>query len=540
MTMTRQEFLRRVSGLALPLPAFGLGALSAIGAETGRAVGPVAGGFNVRRFGARGDGRTKDTRALQAAIEAAGKGGGTVYFPPGRYLAGTLRLCSHVSIHLDAGAVLVASHDPGDFDPYEKLSYQSYADEETTDFHSAQVRGQDVEHVSILGQGTIDGNRRKRGGPKPIALKNCRHIAVRDITLQHSPNYNISLLGCDHVDISGVSILNGYCDGIDPDCSRFVRIANCYVESWDDAIVPKASYALGYRRSTENVTVTNCVLTTGCNALKLGTEASGDFKNIAFSNCTIFARPDLWKRGPTSGVSLEMVDGGVIDRVVVENLAMVDVRAPIFIRLGNRGRAQNPPQPGRLENVSIANITATGAVWASSITGIPGHPVRRVTLRGVRCTAQGGGAAALAAAAVPEQEDGYPDAGRFRDLPAYGLYCRHVEGLTLDDVKLHAERPDGRPALVIEDGGDVDLRGLHGDPPEGAEAVFALRDVRACLVSGSRAPTGTRTFIQLRGPRTARVRAVGNDLTAAATPFTLADDVPKDALRQEANLGPAR
>ena len=132
------------------------------------------------------------------------------------------------------------------------------------------MRAQDVERIGILGPGTIDGNRTKRHGPKPIALKNCRHIAVRDITLRNSPNYNISLLGCDYVNIEGVTILNGYADGIDPDCCHHVRIANCYVEAFDDAIVPKASFALGYRRSTENVTVTNCVLNHGLQLFQAG------------------------------------------------------------------------------------------------------------------------------------------------------------------------------------------------------------------------------------------------------------------------------
>ena len=174
------------------------------------------------------------------------------------------------------------------------------------------------------------------------------------------------------MNIEGVTILNGYADGIDPDCCHHVRIANCYVEAFDDAIVPKASFALGYRRSTEHVTVTNCVLTTGCNCFKLGTESSGDFKNITVSNCAMFARPDLWKRKPTSGVALEMVDGASVERIAVSNIVMADIESPIFIRLGNRGRAQAVPKPEHLEDISISDIVATGAERASSITGIPG------------------------------------------------------------------------------------------------------------------------------------------------------------------------
>src|SRR5206468_10858933 len=162
-------------------------------------------------------------------------------------------------------------------------------------------------------------------------------------------------LGCDHVDICSVTILNGYCDGIDPDSCRFVRIANCFVESWDDAIVPKASFALGLRRSTEHVTVTNCVLTSACSCFKLGTESCGDFKNITVSNCVMFGQADLWKRNPQSGISLEMVDGARIERVTVSNIAMADIASPIFVRLGNRGRAQETPLAGSLQGISISD-----------------------------------------------------------------------------------------------------------------------------------------------------------------------------------------
>jgi hypothetical protein len=491
---------------------------------------------NVRQHGAKGDGQTKDTQAIQAAIDAAGQTGGMVCLPPGRYLSGTLRLRSRVGVWLDPGATLVASPDQADFDPFEKLSYRPVDDEETTYFHYALLRGQDLEQVSILGAGTIDGNRRKRGGPKPIALKNCRHVAVRDLTIRNAPNYNVSLLGCDYVDIQGLTILNGYCDGIDPDCCRFVRIANCYVESWDDAIVPKASFALGVRRSTENLTVTNCVLTTACNAFKLGTEASGDFKNIVFSNCAIFARQELWKRRPRSGVSIEMVDGAVIDRVVVANLAMADVEAPIFIRLGNRGRAQPTPTPGQLQNVSIADICATGASLASSITGIPGHDVRQVTLKNVRLCARGGGTPEMARKPVPELEAKYPDADMFGGLPAYGLFCRHVEGLVLEDVKFHLEQPDARPAVIITQASNLDLRNLTAEPPSGEEPVLSLHDVGDTLLQGCRAQKGTKCFLQLGGAQTAQLRALGNDLSQAAMPFRLGKEVPEQALREEANL----
>ncbi len=534
MNLTRKDFLVRASAAVLPVSVAGF-AGEARAAQKPSSI-PDLPHFNVRHFGAKGDGQSKETRAIQSAIDAAGANGGTVYFPPGRYLSGTVRLKSNVTIFIDAGAVLLSSQDKDDFDPYEKLSFKSYSDDETTDFHYALIRGQDIEHVGVTGPGTIDGNRTKRHGPKPIALKNCRHIAVRDITLQNSPNYNISLLGCDYVNIEGVTILNGYCDGIDPDCCHHVRIVNCFVESWDDSIVPKASFALGYRRSTENVTVTNCVLTTGCNCFKLGTESSGDFKNITVSNCAMFARPELWKKGPNSGISLEMVDGASLERVAVSNIVMVGIRAPIYIRQGNRGRAQEVPKPEHLQDITISDVVASGAEWASSVTGIPGYAVRGITLRNVRVNVKRGGPAELAGKVVEEMENGYPDAGRFGDLPAYGLFCRHAENLVLDNIRFELEKPDGRPAVVADDVKDLELRALAAEPPSGNEPVIHLRNVRGCFVQGMRARPGTKTLFKLSGSETGGIRAIGNDFTEATLSFELEDGVAKNVLQQEGNL----
>ena len=534
MNLSRKDFLLRSTAAVLPVSL----AASALGAEENwdRPSAPGRAQFNVRLFGAKGDGVARDTLAIQAAIDAAGVLGGSVYFPPGKYLSGTVRLKSHVTLFLDSGATLVASPDKADFDPYEKLHFKSYSDEETTYFHYALVQAEGVERIGIVGSGTIDGNRTKRHGPKPIAFKNCRYVAVRDITLRNAPNYNISLLGCDYVNIEGVTILNGYADGIDPDCCRHVRIANCYVEAWDDAIVPKASFALGSRRPTENLTVTNCVLTTGCNCFKLGTESSGDFKNITVSNCAMFARLDLWKKRPTSGVSLEMVDGASVERIAVSNITMMDMESPLFIRLGNRGRAQAVRQPEHLEGISLSDIVATGATRASSITGIPGYPVRRITLQNIRITANGGGSTALVRKEVPEKENEYPDADMFDDLPAYGLFCRHAETLVLDNVHFHLTQPDPRPAVIFDRVDDLDLRAFTAAPPSGDEPALAFRSVRRCLIQGLRAQPGTKTLCRLTGAQSARIMATGCDFTDAATPFQLAPEADKSALAQQANF----
>jgi polygalacturonase len=488
--------------------------------------------FNVRGHGAKGDGRAKDTRAIQAAIDAAARSGGTVYFPAGDYVSGTLHLRSQVTLRLDGDATLLASPDDEDFDPPEVLGFETFADLETSDFSFALLQGRRLSQVSILGPGRIDGNRTSRGGPKPIALKECRSVKIRDLTMTNAPSYNISLLGCHGVDIRRVRILNGYSDGIDPDCCRNVRIAECHIESRDDAVALKTSLALGVRRSTENVTVTNCHLVTMHNALKLGTESTGDFRNIEFRDCTIVGQRHAWKGELSSGVSLQAVDGGTIERIVVSNIRMTDVRSPIFVRLARRRRAPAEGTVGALRDVSISNVVAKGASGSSSITGIPGLPVGRISLKEIRILAGGGGQAGLVSLDMPEMEGRYPDATMFGDLPAYGLYCRHVVGLTLDGMDLRVVRPDARPAMVLDDVRAVAVRAVHAMPPAGGGPTLWLHSVQDVTVENAGPHSAVPTVVRVGGGKTSRVRLLGVGSGPGAHPALLVDaDVPATALQ---------
>jgi hypothetical protein len=463
-----------------------------------------------------------------------------VLFPPGDYVSGTLHLRDHLVLRLAAGATLIASPNDADFDPYEKLEYKSFADRETTDFSFALLQGRGLQHLSIIGPGRIDGNRRSRGGPKPIALKQCRDVTIRDLTLENAPNYNISLLGCDHVDIKGVIIRNGYADGIDPDCCRYVRIAGCRVESRDDAIVLKSSLALGVRRSTEHIVVTDCDLVNVRNGLKIGTESCGDFRNIVFRNCTLSGRAEIpnpfnVRPFPSAGVSLQNVDGGRLAHVVVLGIRMTNIRAPIFVRLGERGQGQAVPTAGALTKITIADLVATGAEWTSSITGIPGHDVSDIALSDIRISGKGGGDAALLSRPVPEREREYPDAARFRNLPAYGLYCRHVTRLRVERTTLTVGEPDPRPALILDDVREATVKSLVGTAPSDGGAVAWLRSTQDCLLEGIRSPEA-QTLARLSGGETARVRVVAGAAGPARQVVLLDPDVDSTALRTQGGV----
>ena len=523
-------------------------------ALTGAATdGPVS----VRDHGAVGDGAAKDTAAVQRAIDAcAAAGGGTVLFPAGTYLCGSLHLKGSITLHLDSGATLLGSTLKEDYDPPETLDFKNDADVETTYFHQSLIWGENVERIAITGEGAIDSGFGQRGGPKPIALKRCKHVDISGIRILNAPNYAVSLLGSDYVNIDGVTILNAFADGIDPDSCRNVRIANCHIEAIDDAIVPKTSFALGERRSCENITVTNCFLSTRCNGFKLGTESGGDFSRIAVSNCIITGKKG--KSPAISGISLESVDGANIDGVTVSNITMTDVRAPIFLRLGKRGRDQATPTPGFLRNVIIDNVTAVRASLACSITGIPGHAVENVTLSNIRMEFLGGNPPYPPDTPMPEKEDRYPEALMFGPMPAYALFCRHVDGITLSNIdvsyapgfwRLTTEvykhltwsDGDGPPsdsgrgeaghALFFDDVQELAVDGLRAQPSRDGAAVLRFNGVRRALLRGILAKDGTQTLLEVAGSRSAGITLAESALQGVAKPVSLLAGADAAAVR---------
>lgn len=501
----------------------------------------AAGTLNVKDFGARGDGVTKDTAAVQQALDAAEKqGGGTVLVPAGKYLCGTIHLRSHVTLHLDNGSVILGSPDNSDYDPYETLPFKSVSDNETTYFHYGLVVAENVHNIAITGQGTVDGNRSQRRGPKTVSIKNCRYVTLRGITVQNSPNYSISFWGTDYIDIDGVTVLNGYADGIDPDASRYVRISNCYIDCVDDAICPKASPSMGMdqRRNVEHLVVTNCVTRTNCSNFKFGTESSWDLRDVTLSNITMMPR-DKGRR-PLSGISLEAVDGANINGVAVSNISMAGIETPIFVRLGNRGRGMDPPTPGSVENLSFNNLIARGASMTSSVTGIPGYLPKRVSFSNIMITMEGGNQDPKGLD-VPEHIAKYPEGTMFGVLPAFGFYSRHAEGISLSNVQLRWDKEDLRPAIIIDAVKDLSIDGFRSDTVVGASPVIWLNNVVDALVRGSRTAPA-KTFLRVSGADSKGITVMGNDLTRAGKAVEISG-APKTAVHETGNVvsgAPAR
>jgi polygalacturonase len=406
--------------------------------------------YDVRDYGAKPDGKTLCTTAIQKAIDMCSEaGGGTVYIPPGTYLSGTIYFKSGVTLELAHGSTLLGSKDLKDYPPTLQ-AFRSYTDNYTD---KSLIYGENIENITITGLGTIDGQGASFEGPykvRPYMIRfiQCKNVTVKDVTIKDSPMWVQHFLACDDVRIIGItvrSLVNHNNDGIDIDsCSRVV-ISDCNIESGDDAIVLKSTSA----RVCRDVTVSNCILSTRCNALKMGTESNGGFQNIAITNCVIY-------NTRLAGLALEIVDGGTMDRIVVSNITMNNIGTPIFLRLGNRARPfkkdMETPGLGAMRNITISNIEATGAnPTGCAISGLPEAKIENVTLSNLRLSFKGGGTKSDAEREIPEKPEAYPEYSMFGKLSAYGLYCRHVKGLNMFNVQLQLEKPDQRHAIVLED-----------------------------------------------------------------------------------------
>ncbi len=436
-----------------------------------------SGQYNVRSFGARGDGKTLDSPAINQAIDAAAAaGGGTVLLPAGTYLCLSIHLQSNIQLHLDQGAVLQAAErsEGQRYDAPEDNPSTKFQDFGHSHWHDSLIWGEGLHNVTIDGAGEIYGKGLVRdttkvegNGNKAIALKFCRNVNISDITIRHGGWFGILATGVDNLTIDNLKIDTNR-DGMDIDCCSNVRVSNCSVNSpGDDGICLKSSYGLNEARATENVTITNC-LVSGYNEgtlldgtrrwnpekafrqsptgrIKFGTESNGGFKNITISNC-IFDK--------CRGLALETVDGGLLEDVSINNITMRDItNAPIFLRLGARMRGPVGTPVGELRRINISNVVIYNATVESGvlISGVPNHAIEDVSLSNIQIWFKGGGTKEQATIVPPELETGYPEPDTLGTMPSYGFYLRHVKGITLENIHLHTLTDDARPPFALDD-----------------------------------------------------------------------------------------
>jgi polygalacturonase len=456
-------------------------------AAAGVALGKSAETFDIKEFGAKGDGKALDHVAINKAIDAAAASGGTVHLPAGNYLCYSIHLKSNVALYLEQGSTIIAADSPADgkgptYDLAEPIpaAYEKFQDYGHGHWHNSLIWGEDVHDVSILGPGLIWGKGLSRGagrdtpraetpgvGNKAIALKNCRNVILRDFSILHGGHFGILATGADNLTIDNLKIDTNR-DGMDIDCCRNVRVSNCAVNSpWDDGICLKSSYGLGRAQSTDNVTITNCFVSgsylegellkatykkfdpdfrvprTG--RIKFGTESNGSFRNISISNCVFDG---------CQGLALESVDGALLEDVAISNITMRDISsAPIYIRLGERMRGPEGVPVGTCQRININNIVCWNSASriSSIISGVPGHFIQDVKISDVQIFHKGGGTKEAAAINPPEQEKEYPEPGRMGPMPAQGFFIRHAKNIEMHDVRIVAETPDERPTIVLKD-----------------------------------------------------------------------------------------
>jgi polygalacturonase len=485
--------------------------------------------FDVRVYGAAGDGKTIDTPAINRAIEAAAAaGGGTVFFPAGTWLCFSIRLKSSVELYLSQGATIVAADSPlpgastgyngGTYDAAEpNTAWDAYQDYGHNHWHNSLLWGESLTDISITGPGLIHGKglsfggaREARGnypiyvaeqagvGNKTIALKNCRNVIFRDFSILKGGHFGLLLTGVDNLTIDNLKIDTDR-DGIDLDCCKNVHVSNCTVNSpWDDGICPKSSYSLGYSRTTENVTITNCYVTgtyelgtlldgtfkkfapearvphTG--RIKCGTESNGGFKNITISNC-VFDGCD--------GLALESEDGALCEDITISNITMRDIfTAPFFLRLGARLRGpKENTKVGKMQRILINNVVSSNANsrLCSILSGVPDHAIQDIKLSNIYQEHKGGTSQDALAIRPPEFEEKYPDPGMFGPMPAQGFYLRHLCNLEMSHVEIRPMRPDPRPSFFLESVKRADFIAVTAPTDNPAFYLDKVTDLRILL-----------------------------------------------------------
>jgi len=501
----------------------------------------LAGNYDVRDFGAVGDGTTFDTKAIQQAIDAAGEIGGTVMIPAGIYLTGSLDMKSNMTLHLESGAILLGSTDIRDYREH-KPSLPSYND---LFLRHSLLYGEDLENIAITGEGTIDGQGgafkittdkkpdRYMNRPYIIRFVGCNNIRVEGIQMQNSAMWMQHYFACEDVRIHGIKVYN-HCnknnDMIDIDGCKNVIVSDCFGDTDDDALTIKSTSNL----ISENIIVTNCVLSSHCNAIKVGTESHGGFRNINISN--IIIKPSVH---PTniygfpagiSGITLGMVDGGMLDGIQISNIRIDGPRVPIYMRLGDRGRVyqEGMPRPdvGTFRNVVISDILATGAdTTGCSITGLPGFPVENITLSNIRIEFGGGGPNLPTEYQVPELPGHYPESTKFGILPSYGFFIRHARGISLSNIEVRFIIPDPRAALICENVENLEIDRFRAECVANGNPVISLREVRDTYLTGSRPLNPSGVFLEIVGENTKNVFIMHNYSNKVTELVKMATDV---------------
>lgn len=449
--------------------------------------------YLITDYGARGDGKILCTSFIQSAIDNASKeGGGRVVIPKGAFLSGTIFMKSNVEIHFKKGSRLLGSINPEDYKKVGKWK--------------ALVIAHKVSNISFSGKGTIDGRgdklalridslfyagqidsldynfveKRPKWYLRPLLFQilACENIVVRGITLKNSSCWVQSYELCNNLVINNIEVDSDTYwnnDGIDiMDCKN-VEISNCDINAADDGICIK-SEDWTRKRFCDNILISNCRVRSSASAIKLGTSSVSHMRNITIRDIKVY---DTYR----SAIAIEAMQGGVVENILVEDIKATNTGNAIFLRVG---QIRGAKYPGTLKNVILRRIKVQipfsrpdqsynirgpalpffHNTFPSSITGIIGYPIQSVLLEDITLIYPGRGNAAYAnfpldrVDDIPELPKKYPEFSMFGELPAWGFYVRHAEGLQMKNVVLKLKKADYRPAIVFDDVDGLKLEAL--------------------------------------------------------------------------------
>lgn len=485
--------------------------------------------FDITKYGAKGDGITLNTAFIQKAIdECYSKGGGRVVFPAGKYLSGTIVIKDGVTLQLNKDALLLGSTNTEDYQ-----NIDPFTDGLGVDVGWALLVAVDAKNIGITGEGAIDGQGAKlkaqqiltdtrpegqRWGRRPFLLRlvRCEKVNVSGVTLLYAAAWTSHYFQCKHVTIEKVKIIShgvAHNDGMDIDGCQDVRIKDCDIESGDDALCFKTTSS---KMACSGIEVSGMRLKSGHGAIKMGTESMAPFENIKISDCYIYNTNN-------GGIKLLTVDGAHLSNVLITDITMVEVKTPILVRLGSRlnvfRKGKDEKQPtGTLDNVVIRNVKAKAADSAQLkppsgilITGVPGHYITNLTLENIEIDLLGSGTAIEARQKVPEAIDQYPEVKTFGPtIPAYGVWARHVSGLKLKNIRFLIKQNDLRPAMVCEDGKDIEVTDWNIPATTGSEAIIRLENVAGAMISNNNVLGSADAFVKIEGSGSKDVKLTKN------------------------------
>jgi hypothetical protein len=553
------DFSRRQWLGAIATPALAVSVLAAAkmsGAETNAgttlAANRGAGVYNVRDYGAKGDGTTLDTAAIQAAVDAChGDAGGIVLVPAGVFLISNVELKSNVTLHIAAQGKLLGTTDGKAYQPATSIPREDGPGEHTMgDGNVALLFAANAENIAIEGQGTIDGQGAQFhaavrgetppagiGGPsRPhhIIFYRCRNVIVRDVFLSASAFQSIRICVSRYVKIAGIRIhsrVNGNNDGLHFIASEYCHVSNCDIQCQDDACALFGSCKF--------ITITNCTFSTRWSVFRFGT---GEAENITISNCLITG---TWG----CPIKLRCDAKSRFENISFSNLVLTDVTGPISIGLGpQHPERDTKTKPGIVRNISFNGIRAVvakprplpetdigghfspGEIFSCIIlNGMDEGFLENISFDNVHVVFPGGGTAEHGAVRdVPKIAAEYYAIGV---PPAHGLFARNVRGLTLNNVRFELAAPDQRPALILDHVADATLNGLNVRGDARAESVLRFIDVHDVLVSAPRVLGPTAPFLRIEGNANERIVLDGGDISQAATPVVLKSGATEKSIR---------